>query len=240
MCLLLVGCSELNITGDGLCDDSSNRLECYFDGGDCCLPTVININCAHCECKKYGYSNPNEDNSDGQVCLSILSYWVGDGNCDPENNNPGCDYDGNDCCLEKITNHFCDEGCICHLDGTKHPATCYDSEFYLKIGDGYCQDFLNIEECYYDGSDCCTNWYKPMIIYDECTECICHLDGTRHPGMYTTECTFSSNVGDGVCDDAANNEKCDYDGLDCCLDHIYDYVCNKCICHLDGTKHPSI
>ena len=48
-------------------------------------------------------------------------------------------------------------------------------EFFFA-GDGFCNDFINIESCDYDGNDCCL----PIISDYACKECICHEDGTRH------------------------------------------------------------
>ena len=47
-------------------------------------------------------------------------------------------------------------------------------------------------------------------------------------------------IGDGYCDDTNNNVECNYDGNDCCLPAIVDDFCSVCICHEDGTKHPSL
>ena len=35
------------------------------------------------------------------------SCWIGDGFCDDINNNLACNYDGGDCCGNKIKKHFC-------------------------------------------------------------------------------------------------------------------------------------
>ena len=40
------------------------------------------------------------------------SEWIGDGNCDDENNKEQCNYDGGDCCGENVNKQFCSE-CIC-------------------------------------------------------------------------------------------------------------------------------
>ena len=44
---------------------------------------------------------------------------------------------------------------------------------------------------------------------------------------------------DLYCDDVTNNEMCDWDGGACCLPEIKDSYCELCICHIDGTRHPS-
>merc|ERR1711983_366616 len=38
--------------------------------------------------------------------------WQGDGYCDDDNNNDGCDYDGGDCCGDDVNTKFCTE-CEC-------------------------------------------------------------------------------------------------------------------------------
>jgi len=38
--------------------------------------------------------------------------WQGDGYCDDDNNNDGCDYDGGDCCGDDVNTNFCTE-CEC-------------------------------------------------------------------------------------------------------------------------------
>ena len=59
--------------GNGFCDDGLNKVECNFDGGDCC-----------------GY-----DHNTGTVSIQCLAYscsyksWLGDGFCDDETNIEG-------------------------------------------------------------------------------------------------------------------------------------------------------
>ena len=52
-----------------------------------------------------------------------------------------------DCCLPKIQTLYCSD-CICHEDGTRHPESVCPLEF---IGNKFCSDENNIEECDYDG-----------------------------------------------------------------------------------------
>ena len=42
-------------------------------------------------------------------------------------------------------------------------------------------------------------------------------------------------VGDGFCDDIANNVECNYDGGDCCLSDIKTDYCSECLC-LEGNS----
>ena len=56
------------------------------------------------------------------VCVLFLkgcnSEWIGDGNCDDENNKEQCNYDGGDCCGENVNKQFCSE-CICMEETVK-------------------------------------------------------------------------------------------------------------------------
>ena len=46
-------------------------------------------------------------------CGSDIPHWIGDGYCDDENNNDGCNFDGGDCCLDEIIADYCTE-CVCY------------------------------------------------------------------------------------------------------------------------------
>ena len=74
--------------GDGICDDGNNNEGCNWDGGDCCMGASQNNNwCTVCACL-----DPNGGGNGGGGCGS--PQWKGDGYCDDDNNNQGCDYDG--------------------------------------------------------------------------------------------------------------------------------------------------
>ena len=55
-------------------------------------------------------------------------------------------------------------------------------QFEAYAFDDYCDDESNTLICNYDNGACCL----PEIKDDYCTECICNLDGTRHPSIATT------------------------------------------------------
>ena len=44
--------------------------------------------------------------------------------------------------------------------------TCQETNY---IGDGYCDDFNNLEDCDFDGGDCC----GPNVLTDYCFDCTC-------------------------------------------------------------------
>ena len=44
--------------------------------------------------------------------------WKGDGYCDDENNDEGCDYDGGDCCGDDVNKEWCTK-CLCLEGGSE-------------------------------------------------------------------------------------------------------------------------
>ncbi len=40
----------------------------------------------------------------------------------------------------------------------------------------------------------------------------------------------TSSVGNGFCEDKANNARCDYDGGDCCMPSVQRGFCTECTC----------
>ena len=46
---ITVGCNFIWIF-DGYCDDINNKMECTYDGGDCCGPNVNTQYCTECSC----------------------------------------------------------------------------------------------------------------------------------------------------------------------------------------------
>ncbi len=56
----------------------------------------------------------------GAICDPLM---ISDGHCDANNNNPDCEYDGGDCCLEEEETYcfFCNaDECVCHETGLTH------------------------------------------------------------------------------------------------------------------------
>ena len=94
-----------------------------------------------------------------------------------------------------------------------------DCPYLELIGDGFCNDEANSENCNYDGGDCCID-----ISTDYCIECTCHHEDNCVLG-YTP-----SVVGDGFCNDETNTENCNYDGGDCCGSCVLNKHCTECAC----------
>merc|ERR1711959_189466 len=101
----------------------------------------------------------------------------GDGNCDDDNNNCGCAYDGGDCCAKslggKVKTTYCKE-CKCK-DPKNKPKTNCPGNCALKDykGDGNCDDGNNNCGCDYDGGDCCPTQKRPKVVKTYCQVCKC-------------------------------------------------------------------
>ena len=76
---------ESGYTGDGICDDTLNTIECYFDGGDCCSDQDKYL-CEDCVCVPTN--------------LTCIEEELGDDICQDHNNFHQCDYDHGDCCKD--------------------------------------------------------------------------------------------------------------------------------------------
>lgn len=70
-------------------------------------------------------------------------------------------------------------------------ATHAMNEFCYWSGDGLCDDTSNIEECNFDGGDCCLSLINNL----HCTECFCFEDESYH-SVETT--TYSSDSLHGI------------------------------------------
>jgi len=165
-------CGAPDYKGDGNCDDNNNIKSCDYDGGDCCGPDVGTTYCSKCECVDPNYVPPT---TPPPKCGNKA--WKGDGNCDDVNNNPGCEYDGGDCCEqslgEKVKKNYCQD-CKC-LDPKNQCVLkknkCGGVE---HKGDGHCDDYNNNCGCDYDGGDCCAASVKGgKVLKDYCSDCGC-------------------------------------------------------------------
>ena len=89
---------------------------------------------------------------------------VGNGKCNDETNNLNCAYDGGDCCGSPINTNHC-SNCTCH-----HKETCASGVAHPLVGNDICNDETNVEECDFDGGDCCGS----CINVNHCSQCICY------------------------------------------------------------------
>merc|ERR1712226_1421419 len=110
-------CGDAKTKKDGKCDDNNNNCGCEFDGGDCCAKSlkkaVDKTKCTKCLC----LDPKNQPICDKSKQKCGAANYKGDGNCDDENNNCGCDFDGGDCCAKsakqgKVITKYCKQ-CKC-------------------------------------------------------------------------------------------------------------------------------
>merc|ERR1712032_1294386 len=196
------------------------------DGGDCCAKSVggpVNKDyCKQCKCL--------DPNPKPKAAACGQKKYKGDGNCDDDNNNKGCDYDGGDCCAKSVggpvKKDYCKQ-CKC-LDPNPKPkaAACGQKEYK---GDGNCDDDNNNKGCAFDGGDCCAKSVGGPVNKDYCKECKCLDPSPKGPA-----CGQKEYKGDGNCDDGNNNVDCHFDGGDCCAKSLggpvkKDY-CKECKC----------
>jgi len=238
-------CNNPSFVGDGYCDDDTNNVDCEFDKGDCCGSLILTQYCHFCECTQY--STPSWTTTANIICQN--PDWIHDGYCDDLTNNEYCDWDGDDCCDPKTNKQYCN---ICDCPnktalsttterwsgGAGGPKTgpttllpvltttidnCHDDPNNSTVGDGYCDDWMNIVECNYDGGDCCGN----NVTHGNCSACIC-INITE--GASCADDPNNPMIGDGYCDDMMNNAECNYDGGDCCGYSIQLGNCSECAC----------
>ena len=86
------------------------------------------------------------------------------------------------------------------------------------IGNGYCEEAMNNENCNFDGGDCCDP--NANTIY--CEDCICYEDLSCN-GLLEL-------IGNGQCNDETNNAECNFDGGDCCGSCANTQQCVHCQC----------
>ncbi|CAM9751140.1 unnamed protein product [Ectocarpus fasciculatus] len=110
---------------------------------------------------------------------------------------------------------------------TQPPITTSDQfaacEAAEDIGNGRCNVDNNIEECGFDGGDCCEctcedgeftcGQYYGYACIDPGADCV---DDDAVTVDMMENCYDPGRIGNGVCDNLQNNEQCDYDGGDCC------------------------
>jgi hypothetical protein len=109
-----------------------------------------------------------------EQCPQEFQKWVGDGDCDDVTNIKECQFDGGDCCASRITHGACLD-CLCQNgdntvsdDQAGKMINC-PTTHSKWVGDGYCDDATNVEECLFDAGDCC----KANMVKGSCLDCDC-------------------------------------------------------------------
>merc|ERR1711937_211876 len=169
------GCGSPNWKGDGNCDDNNNVGGCNWDGGDCCGDKANKKYCAKCFCLDCTKVKPK--NCPGKLTCKFPNYKK-DKNCDDENNNCQCDWDGGDCCSKSnggsVNTKYCKQ-CKCLDPKNKGDSNCKGTcKFPNYKGDGNCDDENNNCGCAYDGGDCCKKTVKGGAVKKSyCKVCAC-------------------------------------------------------------------
>ena len=136
-----------------------------------------------------------------------LSNDFGNGICDAVNNNEICGYDGGDCCGNY--NYYGECYSFCNAPNAYQSfesedqclENCKCKEFYddtnnflahcnpYHYGDGYCDDYLNTPECFFDGGDCCITIFNTITeveVDKYCADCTCIDSPTTTTSTTTT------------------------------------------------------
>ena len=100
--ILVPGCDNIMLVGNGFCNDETNNADCNYDGGDCCVVNVNTDTCSKCGCLLL------------ETCAAGYHPFVGNGFCNDNTNIAECDYDGGDCCGYNINLEHCTE-CSCKI-----------------------------------------------------------------------------------------------------------------------------
>merc|ERR1712032_1814229 len=234
-------CGVVAYVGDGRCDDNNNNCGCDWDKGDCCGTSGDKrqfLYCGKCKCLDPSFAKGSCSGKCGVVA------YVGDGRCDDNNNNCGCNWDNGDCCGssgDKRQWVYCSK-CKCMDPKFKKASKCPGHKGGCEakdwVGDGRCGDGNNNCACNWDKGDCCgTSGDKRQFSY--CTKCKCLDPKMKKAGCpKISTCGAKAYKGDKRCDDENNNCSCDWDGGDCCGSsgdsRQFDY-CKACKC-LDPAK----
>ena len=139
--------------------------------------------------------------------------YKGDGICDDGNNNPGCEYDGGDCCVKSLGAAVQTQYCQKVMRGCLHPIHLGIMRLLQCLG---C-DMMNLH-----------------LLQCECLD--------PNPKAPKPKCAHAEYKGDGICDDGNNHVDCDFDGGDCCDKSLGSPVnkkyCTVCKCLDPSPKAP--
>ena len=220
-------CCPIDWIGDGYCDDinqtygcnlvcyslTSNDEVCWMDNGD----NSQNINnlplCPENSIEDNGDCEEDDNDIPETPCDEAggFSVWIADGYCDLENNIDICDYDGGDCCPTSCLD-LAQNGCP---DNTYWPG-CFPAD---SIGSacGTCDDCIDPDssESNYQG-DCTPTCGDDICNGDETSETCpddCFIGGCSPTEVLDCsgdgDCCVKSWIGDGFCDDEAQQWGCD-------------------------------
>ena len=202
------GCSHHGAVND-FCDDNGVCTCKYGFGGDKCDECANGLygfpHCTDCSCNEQGAYSP--------ICDSI-----GECSCRPN-------VVGNECdsCAE---GHFDFPNCVacdCDIYGSIPELSCVDSGMMMVVNGG------NVSCGGHYASSChsCSMGNGASWCHGDC-----EWDSANHQCVNKGECLNGSPqyIGDNFCDDNNNNENCNFDGGDCCLENVNTQYCSECQC----------
>ncbi|CAG9330614.1 unnamed protein product [Blepharisma stoltei] len=203
-CVYYNGC-DLNLLGNGICDNACNYAECGWDLGDC---GYCNNNCKN---------NSGYQDMLGSACYSscnTTSCYHGESYCQECSEN---------CIYSILGDGICNEDCNnaeCNFDfGDCDNSTCADGCYSWMINDGVCNEFCYVEECNYDRTDCdCAPGCSAEMLNNYQCDAECSNAACLYDNYYCGDCNsgcFNKNINDGICQDACWVASCGYDGDDC-------------------------
>ena len=244
------GCPDKKSIGDHICQDENNNGQCGLDGYDCCTPFSDFSYCTECRCKlPYRPENSThieeivQDMLEAEYPDCPKPEYIGDMFCDDVTNTKGCNYDGGDCCNPYSFFFMCHH-CVCFDmpnlevfgDGfidDEPPKRC-ESKQKSRIANGICEDDVNVQECDYDGGDCC----KQDSNINFCDDCLCIQPHKEIIEEWVSQCPwYPWLVGDGNCDDFLNHQGCYHDKGDCCNADASHQFCVHCQCLVPMDDH---
>ena len=178
-----------------------------------------------------------ERSSNGtEFCTETCKWpeYKGNHNCEDENNNCGCDWDGGDCCGFDVPGYK-EYNCLDPNFVEPDWDSCGDPWWW---NDGECESYNNNAGCQWDGGDCDPDEkgpYQPNSrkLGKKSRSMIAERSSNRNEPC-TGTCMYPEWKGDGYCHIENNNCGCDWDGGDCCgSDSWWTYECEDTECCLD-------
>merc|ERR1739848_276220 len=143
-----LGASDYSVESDGDDRSNSNPPFCYYNAGK--MKFNAGNNKGYCSSQKAVVclcvaapttTSPSNTSYSGNQSRCGSDHYEGDGDCDDENNNAGCDWDGGDCCASTsrrgyVYKRYCSNCACLDPDGTNSGANYTGGYNYYSGGSG--------------------------------------------------------------------------------------------------------
>ncbi len=147
------------------------------------------------------------------------TFFMNNGVCEEELNNEVCCFDGMDCRKDLaecsiLVDGQDGESIVIYLDASLDTYLQSCMPFNLAISefdDGYCDEYLNNEQCQFDGTDCAMT----SVCHRKC-----YLSEDESTKIKSG--SIALGIRNGICEEALMLEQCCFDGGDC--------PCPECSC----------